>query len=92
MDTPMTHMHQEPLALHDSFLNFCPLSASCSVTLGGPVSQFVSMYVKQKGREIQFALSSFHTTSVPCCLTGASTFLSLSCLLTLINVLQYFPC
>lgn len=28
MDTPMTHMHQEPLALHDSFLNFCPLSAS----------------------------------------------------------------
>lgn len=62
----LTHMHKEALALHDSFLNFCPLPTSCSVTLGLWLSQFVSMYVKQKGREIQFALSIFHTTSVPC--------------------------
>lgn len=44
----LTHMHKEALALHDSFLNFCPLSTSCSVTLGLWVSRFVSVYVKQK--------------------------------------------
>lgn len=53
-----THMHKQPLALHDSFLSFCPLSTSCSVTLGQCLS--VCLYVREaKGTEIQFAFSIF---------------------------------
>lgn len=45
----LTHMHKQPLALRDSFLNFCPLSTSCSVTLGQCLS--VCLCVREAERQ-----------------------------------------